>query len=132
MNRAEMRRAAREKQKKTATYNVTRGELEKMIEEGCSKKIAAAKEQATYDAINTAMTLLLTLPLEVLMDHYWKKSYEKRIPEFTAYVLEYYERWQNGDLDMDELKKDLWDYGGIRLEELDESEGVNDAEKTQS
>lgn len=117
MNRAEMRRAAREKQKKTAMYNLTRGELERMIEEGCSKKIAAAKEQATYDAINTAMTLLLTLPLEVLMDHYWKKSYEKRIPEFTAYVLEYYERWQNGELDMDELKKDLWDYGGVRLEE---------------
>lgn len=132
MNRAEIRRAAREKQKKTATYNVTRGELERMIEAGCSTKIAAAKEQATYDAINTAMTLLLTLPLEVLMDHYWKKSYEKRIPEFTAYVLEYYERWQNGELDMDELKKDLWDYGGIRLEELDESEGVNNAEKTRS
>lgn len=41
------------------------------------------KEQATQDAINTAMVLLLTLPLEVLMDHYWQKSYAKRIPKFT-------------------------------------------------
>lgn len=130
MNRAEMRRTARETKKKTVTYNLTRGELETMIEEQCAKKIVAAKEQATYDAINTAMTLLLTLPLEVLMDHYWQKSYEKRIPEFTAYVLEYYEKWQDGELDMDDLKKDLWEYGGIRLEELDESEELDNAKKT--
>lgn len=33
------------------------------------------------------------------------------------YYLQYYERWQNGELDMDEMKKDLWEYGGVRLEE---------------
>ena len=69
------------------------------------------------NAVNTAMVLLLTLPLEVLMDHYWKKSYAKRIPEFTAHVLEYYEMWQNDELDMDKLKEDLWEYGHVRLEE---------------
>lgn len=52
------------------------------------------------DAINTAMTLLLVLPMEVLMDHYWKKTYAKKIPEFTELVLQYYERWQNGELDI--------------------------------
>lgn len=63
--------------------------------------------------------LLLTLPLEVLMDHYWPKSYAKRIPEFTEHVLEYYEKWQNDELDMDKLKEDLWVYGGVRLEEVE-------------
>ena len=72
------------------------------------------------DAINTAMTLLLVLPMEVLMDHYWKKTYAKKIPEFTELVLQYYERWQNGELDMDEMKKDLWEYGGVRLEEREQ------------
>lgn len=75
------------------------------------------KQEAMEDAINTAMTLLLVLPMEVLMDHYWKKTYAKKIPEFTELVLQYYERWQNGELDMDEMKKDLWEYGGVRLEE---------------
>lgn len=117
MGRAELRRAAKLKQKKTATYNVTRAELDKLIQEQYGEKIAEVKEQATYDAVNTALTLLLTLPLEVLMDHYWQKSYEKRIPEFTSYVLEYYDKWLNGELDMDELKKDLWEYGGVKLEE---------------
>lgn len=46
----------------------------------------------------------------------WKKSYAKKIPEFTQHVLDYYAAWQNGDLDMDKLKEDLWEYGGIRLE----------------
>lgn len=65
------------------------------------------------------MILMLTLPLEVLMDHYWKKSYARRIPEFTNYVLQYYRMWQDGELDMEKLKADLWEYGGVRLERGD-------------
>lgn len=76
-------------------------------------------QSRTNDAINKAMILLLTLPLEVLMDHYWTKTYAKRIPEFTEHVLKYYEKWQNDELDMDKLKEDLWIYGGVRLEEVE-------------
>lgn len=105
MTRAEIRRARKLEQKnKTTTYNFTKEQLD------------AYTNEAVENAVNEAMILLLTLPLEVLMDHYWQKTYEKKIPEFTEYVLEYYRRWQDGELDMDKLKKDLWDYGGIRLE----------------
>lgn len=120
MNRAERRRQEREAQKsKTVTYNLTKEQLDNAVREGIKERLAEVKAQATQDAINTAMVLLLTLPLEVLMDHYWQKSYVKRIPKFTEQVLEYYERWQNGELDMDKLKEDLWEYGGVRLEERD-------------
>lgn len=104
MTRAEMRRAARETSKKTKTYNLT------------EEQIRIIKQEATTKAVNEAMILLLTLPLEVLMDHYWQKTYDKKIPEFTNYVLEYYEKWQNGELDMDKLKQDLWEFGGVKLE----------------
>ena len=104
MTRAEMRRAAREASKKTKTYNLT------------EEQIQIIKQEATTTAVNEAMILLLTLPLEVLMDHYWQKTYDKKIPEFTNYVLEYYEMWQNGELDMDKLKQDLWEFGGVKLE----------------
>ena len=104
MTRAEMRRAARETSKKTKTYNLT------------EEQIRIIKQEATTTAVNEAMILLLTLPLEVLMDHYWQKTYDKKIPEFTNYVLEYYEKWQNGELDMDKLKQDLWEFGGVKLE----------------
>lgn len=110
MGRAEFRRAEkRDKKQQTATYNFTMQQLDIMMQQ--------IKEEATDDAINTAMILLLTLPLEVLMDHYWKKTYAKKIPEFTQHVLDYYEMWQDGKLDIDKLKEDLWVYGGIRLEE---------------
>lgn len=80
------------------------------------EQIQILKQEATTKAVNEAMILLLTLPLEVLMDHYWQKTYDKKIPEFTNYVLEYYEMWQNGELDMDKLKQDLWEFGGVKLE----------------
>lgn len=118
MGRAERRRLEREKSKqKTATYNLTKEQLDKLVEDQIKDRLKAVKKQAMEDAINTAMTLLLVLPMEVLMDHYWKKTYAKKIPEFTELVLQYYECWQNGELDMDEMKKDLWEYGGVRLEE---------------
>lgn len=121
MNRAERRRQERvERKSKMSTYNLTKEQLENAVKDGIKEKLAEVKERATNDAINTAMVLLLTLPLEVLMDHYWQKSYAKRIPKFTEQVLEYYERWQNGELDMDKLKEDLWEYGGVRLEEREE------------
>ena len=121
MSRAEKRRAIREETKaKTATYNLTKAQLDAMVRENVQEKIDEAKRQATVEAINTAMTLMLALPLEVLMDHYWKKSYAKKIPEFTEHVLEYYGKWQDGELDMDKLKEDLWEYGGVRLEEREE------------
>ena len=124
MGRAEIRRAMKnEKKTKTVTYNLTKAQLDAMVRSQIEDELVKIRQQATDDAVNTAMILLLTLPLEVLMDHYWPKSYAKRIPQFTAYVLEYYERWQNGELDMEKLKEDLWDYGGVRLEEGGQNSG---------
>ena len=102
MGRAERRRAQKCEQKaKTATYNLTRAQLDALVREKISGELDRVKQEATNDAINQAMILLLTLPLEVLMDHYWPKSYAK------------------DELDMDKLKEDLWVYGGVRLEEVE-------------
>ncbi len=66
------------------------------------------------------LALLFVLPMEVLMDFYWTKSYAKKIPEFTQHLLDYYAKWENGELDMDKMKEDLWEYGGVRLEITEE------------
>ena len=117
MGRAEIRRTQKQENKaKTATYNLTQAQLDAIVREKIGNELKLIKEEATNEAISTAMTLLLTLPMEVLMDHYWQKSYAKRIPGFAEHLLEYYEKWQNGELDMDKMKEDLWEYGGIRLE----------------
>ena len=54
--------------------------------------------------------------MEVLMDHYWTKGYAQRMPEFTEHVLEYYKQWQDGNLDLETVKEDLWRYAGVKLE----------------
>lgn len=117
MNRQQRRSAERKDQRaKTKVYNLTEAQLEDYVKQAIEKELKNTHEEVVNESTNDAMILLLTLPLEVLMDHYWPKSYAKKIPEFTNYVLEYYKRWQNGELDMDELKEDLWVYGGVRLE----------------
>lgn len=124
MTRAERRRAERvEKKAKTATYNLTEAQLDALIREKLQGQMDELKNRATEDAVNTAMILTLSIPLKVLMDHYWTKSYEKRLPEFTNYVLEYFTRWQDGELDIEELRRDLWEYGGVKLVEEGKEDG---------
>lgn len=69
MGRAERRRTQKLEQKaKTATYNLTKEQLNIAVREQVGKELERIKQEATDDAVNTAMVLLLTLPLEVLMD----------------------------------------------------------------
>ena len=77
---------------------------------------SAAVTYTMEEAVNQAMTLMLTIPLEVLITDYWPKTAYKRGQEFTEKVLALYHRWEAGEVSMDELKEDLWEYGGIRLE----------------
>lgn len=112
MNRQQRRSRERESKK----YAMNKSDVSKTVRKVAEKELRQAYQDGMEEGINQAMMLLLTLPLEVLMDYYWPKSYAKRIPEFTNHVLEYFEKWQNGELEMDKLKEDLWEYGGVRLE----------------
>lgn len=117
MGRAERRRLARDEAKaEVATYTFTKPQLDALVREKIQGELAKMKKEATEEAVNTAMVLMLTLPLEVLKDHYWKKSCADRIPKFTELVIEYYEKWQNGEIDIETLREDLWNYAGVRLE----------------
>lgn len=123
MGRAERRRELKknEKLKKPPVYNYTpeslRGQLKWEANQEFQEKVKKIKAEVYDDAVNAAMMLLLTLPCQVLMEHFWQKSSSKKIPKFLDLVLDYYGRWQNGELDMGKLKKDLWEIGGIRMEE---------------
>lgn len=65
MGRAEMRRARKEEKKyKTVTYTLTQEQLDKMVRDKIGDELKRVKEEATEDAVNTAMVLLLTLPLD--------------------------------------------------------------------
>lgn len=101
--RAELRRMEREERKLKASYTLTKEQIDNL------------KKEATEEAANVAFSLLLTIPCEVLMDHYWPKTYQKKIPEFVDYILEYYRQWQDGEVTIEELQKDLYKWTGITL-----------------
>ena len=116
MSRAEMRRAKREELKeKTATYNLTKEQLNALVRKEIGDEIARIKTEATNEAVNTATLLMLTLPMKVLIDNDGQNSYETRMPQFIDQVLDYYAKWQNGELDVEKMREELWKYGGVKI-----------------
>lgn len=116
--RAEMKRAEKNKKKaKTATYNYTEEQLHAAINEALDAIMEEREEYYRNEAINTALLLTLTLPLEVLKTHYWPKSYKKKIPEFTDHMLDLYNQYLNGELDIEKLKKEFQEDTGYELVE---------------
>lgn len=114
MSRAERRRAEKSTGKK-ATYNVTEEQLDIMIHERMDKEWQQLKQQIADDTTNEILSVLFTLPMEVLMEDFWPKSYYKKIPQFTEKLLAKYNEYQEGLVDMESLKEKLWTYGGVKL-----------------
>ena len=122
MTRAEKRRLMKNEAKRAnpATYNFTKEQLDEYVQAEIDRKLSSIKQEVTDEAISAAMVLLFTLPMKVLMDHFWQKSYAKKIPKFTELILDYYNAWENGELNMDEMREDLWNYGGVRLKQVED------------
>ena len=117
MNRAGKRRAKKEEnKKKTATYNLTKAQIDREIEKSIGKKLEDIKMEST----DGAMILTLTIPIKVLVEYYWKDLSREELKEetsiFAERMVDYYESWQNGEIDILKLKNELWDLTGIKIE----------------
>ena len=120
MTRAEDRRRKRNKMKRnTATYNLTKEQLDIFMENAIKDRL----EEIKSSSVDTAMMLTLTLPLQVLIEYYWSGLDEYELKEelsiFADRLVDYYEKWQNGELDIQKLTDDLWRYGGIKIVSAD-------------
>ena len=94
----------------------TREQLKNMVHESVEDGLLRMKQEAMDEAINTAMILTIESFDGLLLE----KFYTNWLPEFIYYVLAHYKQWQKGELHMDELRKELWEYGGVRLEEVED------------
>ena len=120
MNRAGKRRAEKEKRKReTSTYNLTKAQIDREIEKSIGKKLEEIKIEST----DAAMVLTLTIPIKVLVEYYWKDLSREELKEetsiFAERMVDYYESWQNGEIDILKLKNELWDLTGIKIESAD-------------
>lgn len=120
MSRAEKRREKRERFKRSnATFNLTKEQLDISIENAIRDRL----EEIKSESVDTAMMLALTLPLQVLMDYYWTDLDERvRFEELSTFadrLVDYYEKFNSGELDIQKLTDDLWRYGGIKIVSAD-------------
>lgn len=91
MNRAERRRLKRNQEICNATYTLR------------NEDVTRIKQDAAQEAVYTAFTMMLGLPVIVLHDKYgWGK---KRLSDFMDYALELYDSFEKDYVTLD----DLWD-----------------------
>ena len=117
MNRAERRRQEKAAKKKVPTYNLTKTMLDEAVRSEADRQLKEAFQEGFDKGTNQALILMLSIPLMVLKDHFWKKSFRQRIPKFMEEVFKLYEAWQDDEIDINDLRQELWEIGGIRLEE---------------
>lgn len=107
MNRAERRRLAKQQGKfavkKDPVYNLKQSDIDNM------------KDKAVSEATDTALILLLALPIKVLRDEYGWAS-KKRLPEFAEKLTDEYANFSNGDTSLEEYAQMVYEYTGIKFE----------------
>ena len=104
MNRAELKRKAREKAKKEKVYTLTQGQIDKI------------KKDAVNEAVDVSFALMLAIPTNVLARCYWEKSATKRIPNFLDECLSLYESIGTGTVLVSELIEDIEKVGKLKMD----------------
>ena len=116
MSRAQNRREEKEKGQKKKTFVMTAEELYKIR----NQEYLKAKRQLEAQNKQTAETILkmmLIIPANVLIADYWQKSAKKRIPEFMKSCMDLYQAWQQGVVEIEQMRKLTEEYAGIDLSE---------------
>lgn len=105
MTRAEIRRNQKEQSKPAKVYTLTQAQIDQI------------KQQAVKEAVDKAFFLMLALPCEVLAnENYWEKSAKRKMPKFIDDILSLYAAYEQGVVTMEQMKRDLWDIAGVKLE----------------
>lgn len=109
MNRAERRRRAKQGLlvKSEPVYNIKKSDIDKM------------KQENTSMAIDTAIVLLLAIPVKVMYEKYgWRMK--KRLPEFAEALIDEYQRFSDGDITLEEYAELVYEYCGVKFQRNEE------------
>ena len=112
-------------------------EIRKQITEEANRRIKEAnehldselkkiKEQMTQEALNQAFILMIGIPVKILKNEYgWGKRV--RLPEFAAFVEQYYREFSEGEVSIHDYQKIVWEETGIGFTMTEENETVEQA-----
>lgn len=114
VNRAELRRMKREEGKRTKTYVMTAEDIENIRRQEREK----AKEKYLKKIDETSadiLLMMLAIPVNVLINDYWKKTSEKRIPKFIEDCMSLYESFESGAITMSEMTEVVERFSKVKL-----------------
>lgn len=107
-----MNRAERRKQAKATGSPIVRDPIISMKK----SDIDRIKRESAEKAIDTAITLLLSIPIKVVHDKYgW--GMKKRLPEFAEALTDEYQRFSDGEMTLEEYQEMVFEYCGVKFKE---------------
>lgn len=120
MNRAERRWKMKASKKPAPIYNpnpieqAVKREAQKEYEKQRQEYLKHQKEQRIA-ASEIALAMLFSIPIKVLHDKYGWRS-RKRLPEFARALEEEYQRFRDGDMELDEYVEEVFKMTGIKFQ----------------
>lgn len=116
MNRAERRRNKIKQDKKEPVYNISEQNLDNL------------KQNIRKDAINTALVLMLGLPIKAFHDNIadlWKKEVDGKSREerLFDYIFDRYKEFEDGKITLDDIIKDVEELTGNKIQFKDDHKG---------
>lgn len=112
-NRAERRRAEKAAKKPPAVYNLTKDQIDKMIEDAVHEAMKGMKEEAVDVAIRSAFQMFMCIPATVLHDKFGFG--QVRMDRFMRYVMIWYESLQSGETTMEEIRQMAEEACGVQV-----------------
>jgi uncharacterized membrane protein len=81
--------------------------------------IARVKQEAADKAIETAMILLLALPIKVMHEQFgW--GMKSRLPKLADALTEEYQRFADGEMTLEEYSQYVYDMVGIKFQKTED------------
>ncbi len=72
------------------------------------------KNEAYDEAVGTAMTLLLSIPVKVVVERYnWE---QEDVERFCEDILDEYEKFDAGDMTLEDLQHYVFEHCGVKFE----------------
>ena len=101
--------------------------IQRRINRADIKNVARVEtERIERDAVDKAFLYMLSIPLVILQEDYWKKTAKQRMPKFIDDVMSLYESVSKGIVTNKELADSLYESTGIRIEAEWLKGGVSD------
>lgn len=119
--RAELRRLSRKQEKDSKVrYSLTASELDEVVRrrvtEVMNEEIESLRLDVMEDSIGNALVLLLTIPMVVLKEHYWQKTYSSRLPKFADQMIDILNKWEDDEIDLEKLRQEVWKDAGLKFD----------------